>query len=305
MPLTNGDILVYDGSQWNNQPSTSNFINLENGTFYIDSANDRVGIGTTSPASKLHLVAPSAGFRIGGSAADQSLTLGFYDANTTLKGRLLYAGGNSGSNKYTGILNDAGDYLMLATINATAIRFFTNNTEQMRLTSGGNLGIGTSGPDFKLDVSGEVRIEGTNKLYFGGSGSGDNDTNLYRSAADTLKTDDAFVVAGAVVTPSSTLQTLSAGNAIAANAAKVRVAGSGGAVTLTSTPTVADGSDGQILIIQGTSDTNTVTVQDEGTLMNSNLELGAATRTLGKGDILVLTFDSTDSVWYELCYANN
>jgi hypothetical protein len=76
-------------------------------------------------------------------------------------------------------------------------------------------------------------------------------------------------------------------------------------VTLTSTPTLANGADGQVLIIQGTDDTNTVTVQDEGTLAGSNLELGAATRTLGKGDLLVLTFDSTDGAWYEISFANN
>lgn len=103
----------------------------------------------------------------------------------------------------------------------------------------------------------------------------------------------------------STLQTLAAGNALLANATKVRVAGSGGAVTLTSTPTIADGVDGQIVYILGTHDTNTLTVQDQGTLASSNLELAASTRVLGKGDILQLMFDATDSVWYEVSFANN
>lgn len=107
-----------------------------------------------------------------------------------------------------------------------------------------------------------------------------------------------------VMTPSS-LQTLAAGNALLANATKVRVVGSGGAVTLTSTPTIADGSDGQYVMIQGTDNTNTLTVQDQGSLASSNLELGAATRVLGAGDVLVLTFDSTASVWYEVSFANN
>jgi hypothetical protein len=311
MALTSGDILVYDGAQWNNQPSTSGSVDLpgpfsvDSPTFYVDPTNDRVGIGTASPSTRLHVVSPSAECRIGGSAADQSLNLTFYDNNTTRKGRVLYAGGNPASSRYVGIINDLGDYLFLGTLNSTEIRFWTNGTERMRLSSDGNLGIGTTSPDFKLDISGEARISSSNKLYFGGTGSADNDTNLYRGAADQLQTDDALSVAGAVITPPSTLQTLAAGNAISADAAKVRVAGSGGAVTLTSTPTVADGSDGQFLMILGTSDTNTVTVQDQGTLAGTNLELGAGTRVLGKGDILVLSFDSSDSVWYEVCFANN
>lgn len=103
----------------------------------------------------------------------------------------------------------------------------------------------------------------------------------------------------------ATLQTLSAGTAITATRSKARVAGNGGAVTLTSAPTIADGIDGQIIYIQGTSDSNTVALQDQGTLASSNLQLGAASRTLGAGDILVLMFDTTDSVWYEVSFANN
>lgn len=106
-------------------------------------------------------------------------------------------------------------------------------------------------------------------------------------------------------TPSG-LQTLAAGSAIVANATRLRVAGSGGAVTITATPTIADGAnDGQIIYLFGTSDANSVTVQDNGTLVGSNLELGAATRLLGNGDILVLMFDSTNSLWYEVSFANN
>lgn len=103
----------------------------------------------------------------------------------------------------------------------------------------------------------------------------------------------------------SALQTLAAGNPIVAGRSKVRVAGSGGAVTLTAAPTIADGTEGQLLLICGTSDTNTLTVQDQGTLPSSNLQLGAATRLLGIGDRLLLEFDATDGVWYEVSFTNN
>jgi len=57
------------------------------------------------------------------------------------------------------------------------------------------LGIGTATPFFKVDLVGDLRIREANKLYFGGTGAADNDVNLYRSAANTLKTDDAFEAA--------------------------------------------------------------------------------------------------------------
>lgn len=102
----------------------------------------------------------------------------------------------------------------------------------------------------------------------------------------------------------STLQTLAAGGTILANANSIRVVGSGAARTLTSTPTIADGVDGQVLTIFGTDATNTVTLQDSGTLASSNLKLQAAARTLALGDVLVLRFDSTASLWYEVSFSS-
>ena len=58
------------------------------------------------------------------------------------------------------------------------------------------VGVNDSAPDFALDVAGDARIQGSGKLYFGGTGAADNDVNLFRSAADTLETDDALVVNG-------------------------------------------------------------------------------------------------------------
>lgn len=107
---------------------------------------------------------------------------------------------------------------------------------------------------------------------------------------------------GAVTFQSSSLQTLAAANALLANAGKVRVVGSGGAVTLTSTPTIAAGSDGQIVYIQGTHATNTVTLQDEASLAGTKLKLGAATRALAKGSLLGLMYDTTDAFWYEVSF---
>lgn len=102
----------------------------------------------------------------------------------------------------------------------------------------------------------------------------------------------------------SALQTLAAANLIA-YAPKIRVVGNAGPVVMTSTPTLALGTvDGQECLMQGTHDTNTIEVQDNGSLAGSKLRLGAANRVLGAGDTLRLSWDATLAMWVETSYTN-
>lgn len=112
---------------------------------------------------------------------------------------------------------------------------------------------------------------------------------------------------GQVFTPMSALQSLTVGNTIQPNAGKIRVEGSGGAVTLTSTPTIANpAADGQLLILEGNSNVNTLTLQDQSALGGSNLNLAGGTNaTLGQGDILMLTWSTPMGCWNEICRSNN
>ena len=81
----------------------------------------------------------------------------------------------------------------------------------------------------------------------------------------------------------------------------IRVQGSGGAVDITANPQITDGIDGQIILLQGDSDTNTVKF-DDGT----GLQLaGAVSFTMGKGDILQLVYDSGDDLWIEITRSDN
>lgn len=102
-----------------------------------------------------------------------------------------------------------------------------------------------------------------------------------------------------VATPS--VQTLTAaGNAITANATVKRLDNtSGGSLTLTSAPTIANGQDGQILVLFNSS-ANNVVLQDQGTLASSNLRLSATSITLGTRDNLTLMYSSTIGDWIQI-----
>ena len=103
-----------------------------------------------------------------------------------------------------------------------------------------------------------------------------------------------------------TTQTLAASDAIlASESVLIQVGGSGGAVTLTSEPTIAEGDPGQLLILVGTSDANTVTIQDLGALAGSNVDMGGVNRTLGLSDYLVLIFNEETDNWEEIVFKNN
>lgn len=97
--------------------SNGTTIAQDNAQFFWDDTNNRLGIGTTSPTGKLTIFGGQTEW--GGTSS-----LGF----------LGYAGGNP----------------IVGAIGALALTLYTNGTEKMRITSSGNVGIGTATTGSKL-----------------------------------------------------------------------------------------------------------------------------------------------------------
>jgi len=169
-----------------------------------------VGIGTNAPTVKLDVIGDvSLGATIltgtGVSTGDCKLELGANrsDAGATYidfhalagqdyNGRIIRSSGTNGSFEIT----NAG---------TGAMTFSTNNGERMRIEgSSGNVGIGTSSPGARLDVSGNIRLSaGSPNIEFNSGGG-----MVYSPAANTL----AFASGGGPSSPTERMRIDGSGN---------------------------------------------------------------------------------------------
>ena len=126
--------------------ATGNYT-FDTNTFFIDSTNDRVGIGTTGPTSPLH-VKSDAGTQVKFEATTGTNSIISIHANT---GGNFYVGreGSVAGNTLIGSLAYAG---IIGGDPVRPIQFFTSNAARMIIDENGNVGIKTTTPDQLLSL---------------------------------------------------------------------------------------------------------------------------------------------------------
>ena len=202
---------------WNGTSSITGESNL-----FWDSTNDRLGIGTTSPSTICHLY--KASFPI--------LTIQSSSYQSSL-----------------GIDTTSGNLVLNNESNAP-LSFNTNATERMRITSGGNVLIGTTtDAGYKLDVNGTGRVKGQltieansgsisgarNALYLKNTSSSGNQSNvIVFGSAGTASTWEILNDINANGTTTNQLDFINTGNV------RFTIAASG-AATFSSTVTASGG----------------------------------------------------------------
>lgn len=119
-------------SAWTTAPTLSG-LTVDTDTLHVDATNNRVGIGTTTPAEPLHIVTASDDAYLRQENGTATTYLGPDSANTGLFG----------------------------TSTAHDVRFITGNTERVRIDSSGNVGIGESSPETPLHIVTANRLGST------------------------------------------------------------------------------------------------------------------------------------------------
>ena len=150
------------------------------GTVFIDGTNSRVGIGVKNPVAKLDIgdamiTTPKGDTSIllthddgdaylETSSTDASEGVLFWGAGSGEAGLIYHLFGSGYTNGWVSglhvFINESGSPIM----------FDTANTERMRITSGGNVGIGTTSPDSLLSVGGVGKENATIYAYNDDSG---------------------------------------------------------------------------------------------------------------------------------------
>ena len=148
---TSGEVTVGTGASVFSPATNVLALGTNNAERVRISSTGSVGIGTDNPGSNLHIKTTSSAVsqRIESTGNNASL---FLLSNNDSNANTAIWFGESGGNESRGYVQyyRQGDYL----------RFGANSFERLRITSSGNIGIGTTNPatNFKLDVNGDLSL---------------------------------------------------------------------------------------------------------------------------------------------------
>ena len=176
-PVSIQSNLSYSGTLTGN----TGIINIGSGQIYKD-ASGNVGIGTSTPIYKLHVT--------NSAAANSNTDIIGMTSNyfTNAKKSLTWFSGTDAVGKistvYNTISGEVGIDMTFGSLYNLGVGM--NDSELMRLTSGGRLGIGTPLPDSLLTVNGVASFAAGSAGFPSIARAGDLDTGIFFPAADTI-----------------------------------------------------------------------------------------------------------------------
>ncbi len=240
--------------------NTSSFIGILPVT-QLTQTGGRVGVGTAAPATKLHM--SSGTLTIDGDAVNSIVASGRIGIGTAdPQAALDIVSAGAAPTDFAEIWRKSGGEIV-SSMSATGVMMakkFIGDGSGLTGTFGDNLGNHTATAD--LNMSGNSVVNASSGAF----------SNSLTVAGRPVLSDTGMAVAD--------------GETIASGHASVRLTGAGGAVTLNGATPVAPGVPGQVMVMVGGSDTNTVTVPAGGDLQLA----GRVPFKLGLDDVLVIGY---------------
>ncbi len=118
-------------------------VNFDSNTLYVDSINNRVGIGTSAPSTTLHI---NGNTKVDGSLTVRNLTVNgtttIIDTNTQTTEQLIITNDGTGP---AVIINQLG--------NQPILQLQGTNTTVLQVLNDGLIGVGVTNPNAKIDIS--------------------------------------------------------------------------------------------------------------------------------------------------------
>jgi hypothetical protein len=151
-----------DSGMFSTSDGLVEFYTNNNETMRLQLGN--VGIGTTSPSTRLHVQSTETIARFAGTSTSyNSIDMRLLDASPAVgRGSQLRTTNEFGItlSYYAAFLNTDGSSDVFITTTPTGLRNQDRQVERLRITGTGNVGIGTQSPSSRLDVAGNINTSG-------------------------------------------------------------------------------------------------------------------------------------------------
>jgi hypothetical protein len=173
-----------------NLTTTTNVATIGTSAYFV--ANGNIGIGTSSPTGKLHVVGGSLTNGIGtflNGGGGEGGEINILNPDNTTTGLIVDVAGTNLSRMFSTQNNMT---MQIGQLSGTGgnIQLYTAASERVRIDSSGNVGINQTSPTARLDVSGGIRASGGATYGTGVCGysfsSGDTDGGMFSPSDGTL-----------------------------------------------------------------------------------------------------------------------
>jgi hypothetical protein len=272
----------------------------------LNSLSGNVGLGTTTPVGGLMVMngpvgigtwsPTTAGLEVRSLGPTKIWTGAGTNTNATSGGELYV----EGDIEVDGTIYGDGTGITGPVQNGGG--WFDGGPNVFLSTTTDNVGIGTTTPATTFEI---VKTSNRIPLMVSSTVTGAGDYLIVKSSGNvgigTVLPSATLTVNGIMALEPSSTANITAAGGITVNHITMRVQGNGGPVTITANPQIAAGVDGEILILEGMSNANTVQIQN-----GNGIRLqGGIAFTMGLGDSITMSYDGSSGTWTEISRTDN